>query len=426
MVGATQDPAWGPVKRLLFRLAFAYLLLYNLPFPLYSIPYVGVVADPYAELWNKLVPWVGKQAFGLDINVVPNGSGDTTFNYVQVFCFLVLAVIAAGVWTLLDRRRPNYARLQEWLRVYIRFALAVAMITYGAIKVIKSQFPAPTLDRLMETYGDSSPMGLLWTFMGASASYSAFTGASEMLGGLLLTVRRTTLLGALVSAGVMTNVVMLNFSYDVPVKLYSLHLLAMAVFLAAPDLRRLADLFLLNRKVEPAPVRPLFARKGLDRGALVLRTVCVVGFVAMSLVQASQTRRLYGELAPKSPLYGIWNVERFEVDGVVRPPTGTEPDQWRRLIFDVPRRFAIQTPVESRRRYFLELDPIARQLVLTTIEDPDWKATLSYKKLGPDLLALEGPIDGRKIRAMARRAPTPEFLLVNRGFHWINEYPFNR
>src|SRR5947199_1204250 len=106
------------------------------------------------------------------------------------------------------------------------------MLSFGAYKVIKSQFPAPSLDRLLEPYGDSSPMGLLWTFMGASKAYTIFGGFAEMLGGALLTVRRTTLLGALVCIGVITNIVMLNFSYDVPVKLYSTHLLLMAIFLA--------------------------------------------------------------------------------------------------------------------------------------------------------------------------------------------------
>ena len=89
------------------------------------------------------MPWVGDEVFHADTSVLPNGSGDTTYNYVQVFCFLMLALAATAVWTFLDRRRPNYARLHEWLRVYVRFALAVTMISYGAIKVIPSQFPSP-------------------------------------------------------------------------------------------------------------------------------------------------------------------------------------------------------------------------------------------------------------------------------------------
>ncbi len=39
---------------------------------------------------------------------------------------------------------------------------------------------------------------------------------------------------------------------------------------------------------------------------------------------------------------------------------------------------------------------------------------------------MEGTLDGRKIKARMRRVETSDFLLISRGFHWINEYPFNR
>src|SRR5437763_16588523 len=137
------------------------------------------------------------------------------------------------------------------------------MITYGAMKVIKLQFSYPGPDRLLETYGESSPMRLLWTFMGASDEYTWFTGAGEMLGGLLLCTRRTTLLGALVSFGVMLHVAVLNFCYDVPVKLFSTHLVLMSVFLTLPDLPWLAKVFVLGRRAEPREVPPLTRRKWL-------------------------------------------------------------------------------------------------------------------------------------------------------------------
>ena len=145
---------------------------------------------------------------------------------------LMTADTVGGVWTYaveLTRALPD-----------VRFTLATAMLLYGAEKVIPEQFGTPLPSDLLEPIGEGSPMHLLWTFMGTSIPYVIFTGAAEMLGGLLLAARRTTLLGALVCIGVLSNVVMLNLSYDVPVKLYSSHLLLMAVFLAAPDLRRLA------------------------------------------------------------------------------------------------------------------------------------------------------------------------------------------
>ena len=133
-----------------------------------------------------------------------------------------MALAATLVWSLADYKRAHYHRLYLGLRVLVRLALGTALIVYGAGKVIPSQFPPLALHRLVQPFGDASPMGLLWSFMGASTPYTIFSGVAEMLGGLLLFFPRTTTLGALVSIGVMSHVVALNFCYDVPVKLFSL------------------------------------------------------------------------------------------------------------------------------------------------------------------------------------------------------------
>jgi hypothetical protein len=390
-----------------------------------ELPYVAEWLGFYNNFWTGAVTWTGKLLFHLDVTVRPNGSGDTTYNYIQVLILAAIAAAAALAWTVLDRRRTHYARLYGWLRIYIRFSLAAAMISYGGVKIIKSQFPSPTLDRLVQPVGDLSPMGLLWIFMGSSQSYNIFTGLCEFLGGVFLTARRTTLLGALLSIAVLSNIVMLNFSYDVPVKLYSLHLLAMAVFLCLPDLRRLARFLVLNRPVEPLALPPLFQRKWLDRGALVLRTLLIVWLAYLALTQGWSGRTTYGDLAPRAPLYGVWNVETFEADGQVLPPLITDTFRWRRVIFDRPVRMAIQAMSDSRRRFLFKQAPKSNVLTLTKIEDPKWKATLTYTQTAPDLVLMEGTFDGKKIKATLKRADTSDFLLINRGFHWINEFPLN-
>ncbi|MES1242411.1 MAG: hypothetical protein ABUT39_12390 [Acidobacteriota bacterium] len=425
-------PDWGFGKRLLFRYLFSYLFLFIFPFPLYYIPYVGQALGPFFDLWEKGTLWMGRLVFGREIVVHPSGSGDTAHDWADFFFRLLLAVAVTLVWSLLGlllrkRKRLDYDRLHGWLRIYVRFSLASAMISYGAYKLIPSQMPAPTLDRLLQPLGDASPMGLLWTFMGASAAYSIFTGAAEMLGGLLLTTRRTTLLGALVSIGVMSNVVMLNFSYDVPVKLYSSHLLFEAFFLAAPDLRRLLDVLVLNRPSEPAPLRPLFRRRGLEWGTLALRTA-FVGFLAwQSLNLSYKTWSTYTpESRAKTPLHGIWNVDELAIDGQVRPPLLTDEQRWQRVVFDVPGQMAVFRMSDTRDRYNVEVDEKKKTLAMTDRFNPERKITVAYRQPAPDRLALEGTFDGRKIRALLHRARTPEFLLLTRGFHWINETPYNR
>jgi hypothetical protein len=300
----------------------------------------------------------------------------------------------------------------------------MAMIRYGAAKVIPSQFPPPTLDRLLQPFGDASPMGLLWTFMGASAAYTIFAGAMEMLGGLLLTMRRTALLGALVSMGVLVNIVALNFMYDVPVKIYSLELLAMAAVIALPDVPRLVNFFIRNRPVTPAPLPRFWRNRVVEIAGIVLRTLAVVVVVLSSLQGVRAMQRMYVGAEARSPLYGIWRVDDFQIDGKTIPVN--DPARWRRVVFDLRFMASVQLMNDSRLRLSVQLNEKTRTLVVSRRNEPAWDGRLSYGRPDPETLTIDGDLGGHRVHALCRREPIPKFLLTNRGFHWINEYPFNR
>jgi hypothetical protein len=298
------------------------------------------------------------------------------------------------------------------------------MFIYGSAKVFTLQNGGLTLDRLLQPIGDSSPEGFFWTFMAASAPYKIFAGLAEMLSGFLLVFRRTVLLGALVGVGVFTHVVVLNFSYDVVVKVFSIHVLAMAVFLVLPDLRRLANLFIFGRAVEAAPVRPFDERKWLRWARVVLPTLFLLVFAVAPLLRAREQWRQLG-VATKPPLYGIWNVEEFILDGQERPLSFTDETRWQRVVFDQPHTLAILTS-GTRERFLLDPNPGALRLSLAKMEDPGWSSALTYRRIDPKTLAIEGNFDGHAVKAQLRRIDSPEFRLVGKGFRWIHEYPNSR
>ncbi|HEX6097175.1 MAG TPA: hypothetical protein VF432_12675 [Thermoanaerobaculia bacterium] len=401
---------WSLATRVAFRFCFAFFLLYNLPFPLEYIPKLNLGAIA-TEGWSWLIGLVAQPWFGVQADRTFNGSGDKTWNWIQIFLQTSIAAAATLVWSIADRRARSYPRLHHWLRVYVRFALAAAMIVYGTMKVIPSQFPAPATDRLLQPFGEASPMGLLWTFMGASAAYTIFTGLGELISGLLLTTRRTTLAGALLAAGVMTHVVVLNFCYDVPVKLYSSVLLIQALFLLAPDARRLAA------TVFAGPSRAAWWK-------VALRTAAVLGFTAYLLQSAAAGRKNFGDLSARSPLRGIWNVTHMTVDGVEQAPLLSNGTRWRRLVFDNQRYVAVQQVDDKLDRYAIALGPKA--FSLTRRVDPSFHAAFDYKRPDPRTLVLDGKMNGKKIHATMKLEAEKEFLLRTRGFHWINEAPFNR
>ena len=411
---------WHPFTRTAFRFAFVYFLLYCLPFPLTAFPYVDKVGEWYNSLWTWIVPRLALAAFDKEINSVFNGSGDRTYDFLLAACLLLISLVIAVIWTVVDRKRLSYPTLYRWLNLYVRFYLGTVMIGYGAFKVISSQFAPPSLDRLMQSFGDSSPMGLLWTFMGASEPYTMFVGFAEMISGILWFPRKTSTLGALMSIGVLSNVVALNFSYDVPVKLFSSHLLVMAIFLLLPDVRRLANFFILNRPTELISEQPLFRRTVLHRGALVVASLFVLIVVGTSLYQSyDQRKNLVGR---RSLLYGIWEVEEFK-QGQSTPTASAQ--SWRRVIIDIPTRISVQT-TDRYERYGSQLDAEKRTLTLRKRDDPSWNSVLNYEQVSPEIITLSGTLNGSEVTARLRRSEERKFLLTDRGFHWINEVPFNR
>jgi hypothetical protein len=416
---SSPEPArWRLATRIAFRFFFCFFLLAYFPFPFHVLPGVEGAVQ---KLWELVAIPAGQAVFGVTADPVFNGSGDKTFYWLQYFVIVVVSAAAALIWSIAGRRHAAYPRLHAWFHVYIRFALAAAMITYGSFKVIPSQFTPPWLDRLMQPFGDASPMGLLWTFMGASMPYTIFTGIGEMAGGLLLAFRRTALLGALITAAVMTHVVVLNFCYDVPVKAYSTQLLLTALVIIAPDAKRLAR-FITG---EPA-TRPVVAARKWRLAAAALAAVAVTAFSVRLLVQSSAQRASRLERFAPTPMSGIWNVDELTIDGVSRPPLTTDLTRWRRFIVSGKEMMAIQNMDDTRVRYKLELDEPKRTFILKKWVDPKFQATFTFSRIDANTFAIDGTFEGKRTVAKVRKAPGREFLLTTRGFHWINESPFNR
>jgi hypothetical protein len=431
---AAEMPRWSVVKRIAFRFLFVYALaMFLSPFNQVSAIFwhhLGLLVAG-RDWWLGVVRFVSQQVFGATITALPLGSGDTTFNYVEVFCWITIAAALTLVWSIVDWRRASYPRLFAGMRVAVRLYLAFVMIDYGMSKVLPSQFPPLQPHRLVESVGEMSPMGLMWTFMSASPWYTMFGGAAEVLGGLLLLSRRTTLLGALVTAGVMSQVVVINLCYDVPVKLFSSHLLAMSIFLVAPDLKRLWDLFVLGRPVAPAAARPIFPQRWLRWSIASVIAGSFAYLTITSLMASYHEVEASGIFAPPPPLAGIWDVVEFQRDGKIVPPLTTEATRWKQVLVEDPNFVGVTAmaiipmtgPPDWR---IMQMDEQARRIDLVSPEQSQKPTgTLKFAQPAKDTLVVSGTVDGQTVRVELRQTPE-HALLTNRGFHWINETPFNR
>jgi hypothetical protein len=421
---------WSLFLRVAFRFCFLYFGLFCVfDQPLGSFfPMLDI--DSFYTSWplRQIVFWVGAHIFHADLPLVYTGSGSGDKVYDWVFIVVLVAFSAAGtvVWSILDRKRENYATAYTWFRLFIRFMLASQLIIYGLAKVIPEQMPYPSLFRLVEPYGNFSPMGVLWASIGAGPAYEMFAGSTELLAGILLIVPRTTMLGGLIAAADMTHVFTLNMTYDVPVKILSFHLLLLALFLLAPDLRRIADFFVLNSAVPRSNQFPLFESPRWNRIALAAQVVLGAYLVAAWVYFGWTGWFKFGGGAPKSPLYGIWNVDNLVVDRKSRTLVVTDPGGWRRIIFDYPLFVRFQRVDDSSAGYGASIDPKKDTLTLTKADDKKWRASFTFRRVGSDFMTIDGTMDNHKVHMGLSLVDPSKFLLVSRGFHWIQDYPFNR
>src|SRR3954447_5900427 len=135
-------PTWKGYEKVLFRFFFIYLFIQALPLDPHYFEHlfsIELFRPSFADIFNltRFAP----NFFG----------GPATFSN-----WLVVAVIAfAGTvaWTLLDNESKSYDRLYYWLRVVLRYRLAIAVIAYAFIKIFPLQAPFPSISNLNTHYG---------------------------------------------------------------------------------------------------------------------------------------------------------------------------------------------------------------------------------------------------------------------------------
>ena len=426
---------WTTGRKIGLRFFIVFFLLYIFANPNGVIPFTESISTWCIQPLQHIIPWFAAHVLHLSkpITIFTNGSGDTTYDYVTLLFVTITAVLGCIAWTLLDRRRTTYDSLQYWLLVVIRYYLAATMLEYGIIKVIKLQFPYPDLNRLLEPYGHSSPMGLAWTYMGYSQGYNYFAGLAEATAGLLLLFRRTTAAGALLAFVVASHIMAMNYCFDIPVKLLSTMMVAMALYIlyASGNIRRFTAFLFGNKTVGLDTIQPPAIRKrSLFITLRVIKFMLAAYIFLGILYNAIQGRSEYGEGAPKIPLRGIYSTRIFLRNKDTLAALQTDTYRWKRLVVDGSQLYPYATILkmdESPAAYYsVNSDTVRHTLAIRSYSDTTESYNLSYRFPTPDSLVLTGILKKDSLFITAKKMGEKDFLLMNRGFHFISEYPFNR
>ncbi|MCG7310455.1 hypothetical protein [Brachybacterium sp. ACRRE] len=240
-------------------------------------------------------------------------------------------VSAADAPTAASPRRSHraLATIGWWGHGLLRLYLAAMMIVYGVSKTTLGQFGVGDIGDSLISFGEMSPMGMLWRMVAFSPLFQVLAGVAEAGAGIALLWRRTAPLGALIAIADMALVLVLNLGYDVPVKQLSAMLLVVGIVVLIPWMPRLVRAMLGHGPVPAARVPTLLPWRRADRiasGTAAVIAVLAAGAVTVaSLIALPRATDTDGS-APA----GVWQVREDEASPA---PQAAEDHRWQRVAF---------------------------------------------------------------------------------------------
>lgn len=429
-VASLENSTWSNSKKIGFRFFFTYFSLFIFFENNGAYPFFENLSGLFNHFLYKFIPWVGETIFGITqtIRVGPNGSGDTTYDYLLIFTVFFVSILSTIIWSLLDTKRINYLKMYYWLTLAIRLYVGLMLINYGMVKVIQLQFSAPSMSRLTQTFGDASPMGLAWTFLGFSKGYNMFMGIAE-IAAVLLIFRRTMTFGLIITLMTTANVMAVNYFYDVPVKILSTHLFLMSSFLLARDFNKLCQFFFFKKTVSLAVIPKPNFKKGFNRFLLVFKILLLTYALGYGAYNTLESKEKYRGDGAKSILEGFYEVNELKINNAKVDLTfKSDITGWKYLMVEGNRFAQIRFGNNKKNWFKIKIDSIKKELELTDYRDSLNVYNLKYNEGAKFNFYLKGIVKKDTISIKLKRTKNyqEKFLLTNRGFHWINEVPYNR
>ena len=329
-------PIWTRAERIAFRFAFLYFFIQAVPLDWHFY------RDLFTIDWGT---FYYRDLFNLS-RYAPHffGPPDTFVNWAVV---ALTALVGTIIWTFRDSQRKHYTELYYWLRVILRYRLAIGVLAYGFLKLFPMQAPLPSLSNLNTAYGDFTAWKLFSMSLGIVPSYESFLGLVEILGGLLLLNRKTTSIATLMIIPFLGNIFMSNLAYEGGEHIYSFLLITYALFLFAFDAIRLFRLVSLEQPAAPNRFKPVLTEAWQRYGRLTLKSAFVLFAVVVYGYKTYAAYRIGPYQFPKTPglagAAGIYDVAEFKLAGQLLPYSKTDSVRWQDVVFETWNTISIKS-----------------------------------------------------------------------------------
>lgn len=197
-----------------------FILSFSLPFQF--LPDIGSVLSYSFELTSF---WLC--SFFMDTSsIIPAIESDTVMLHIHLLQLIPFSFI---VGIILIKCKLHLKK--EIIISILAYYVACVLFLYGFDKVFKHQFMLPEPNVLYTPLGNLTKDIAFWSLMGSSKSYTFFSGMIEVIPAILLCFKRTRLLGTIVALMVLVHVFVLNVSFNISVKTFSVLLILMLVYI---------------------------------------------------------------------------------------------------------------------------------------------------------------------------------------------------
>jgi hypothetical protein len=324
---------WKSWELPLFRFFFIFLLLLILPIDWKF--YRDLFSINWAHLhFHDLFRLSKYQPHFVDETKLAEWGPLTYINWIIA---LLAALIGSYIWGNYDTERREYYVLYYWLRVIVRFRLAIVLVTYGFIKFFPLQMPYPSLSNLLTNYGDFFAWKVYFQTVGIAPKYQAFLGFVEILAAFLLFFRRTVTFGVGLIFGFLGNVAVVNGFYDVGEHVLSSFIVLLAAFLFVYDIPKLWNLLWNEAPTYANKLVPDFSNSSLRKVRNTLR-YAFLGFVALFAYKSFDNYTHDPYKIPHTPglsnAYGYYNVKEFILNNDTIPYSKSDHNRWQDVVFE--------------------------------------------------------------------------------------------
>ncbi|WP_196887293.1 hypothetical protein [Aureivirga sp. CE67] len=207
-----------------FSQSFFYLFtafgIIFIPFPFHLFSYQEKITNfVFGKIISSIKPYIFENSKYEQI------VSDSSSLYILILLLVLIALIIQFIFR-------NHIKFKKYLlqvmNIVIPYYLSLILLKYGFDKVFMGQFYSPESNILYTPFGFLDKDILFWSTIGISPTFNLFLGLSQITTAFLLLFKKTRFFGFILAIFIFTNIVAINISFDISVKVFSIFLLFMS------------------------------------------------------------------------------------------------------------------------------------------------------------------------------------------------------